>query len=213
MLGTMDVLIDGPDVPRSTFLFAHGAGGPMDSAFMNTIARGIAAHGIRVVRFEFPYMAARRKGRKSGAPDREPVLLDTWREVVGLYAPVTQLVIGGKSLGGRIASMAADELGVAGVVCFGYPFHPPSQPQKLRTRHLEGLKTPALVIQGTRDPFGGEGEVPRYRLARTIRVEWLPDGDHSFKPRARSGFTESENLERAVELASEFILAPASVPA
>lgn len=182
----------------------------MDSAFMTALARGIAARGIRVVRFEFPYMAARRGGKKSGAPDREPVLLDAWREAVRAYAPTSQLFIGGKSLGGRMASMVADELAVAGVICFGYPFHPPSQPQKLRTRHLEGLQTPALVIQGTRDPFGNESEVPRYRLSRSIRIEWLPDGDHSFKPRARSGFTEAENLAHAAELASEFI---ASVPA
>lgn len=183
----------------------------MDSAFMTAIASAIAGRGVRVVRFEFPYMAARRAGRKSGAPDREPVLLDCWRQMAQGYAPMSQLFIGGKSLGGRMASMVADELGVAGLICFGYPFHPPGQPQKLRTRHLEGLRTPALVIQGTRDPFGNESEVPRYRLSRSIAIEWLPDGDHSFKPRARSGFTEAENLARAAEVAAEFMKSPAAV--
>jgi uncharacterized protein len=202
----MEVLVDGPAVSRSTFVFSHGAGGPMDNAFMTAIARGIADRGVRVVRFEFPYMAARRGGKKTGAPDREPVLLDAWREIARRYAPPSQLVIGGKSLGGRMASMVADELGVAGLVCFGYPFHPQGQPQKLRTRHLESLSTPALFIQGTRDPLGNEAEVPRYRMAGSIRVEWIPDGDHSFKPRVRSGLTEQENLARAAELASEFIL-------
>jgi uncharacterized protein len=178
----------------------------MDNAFMKAMAAGIADRGIRVVRFEFPYMAARRAGKKTGAPDREPVLLETWREMVARYAPAPQLVIGGKSLGGRMASMVADQLGVAGLVCFGYPFHPPGQPQKLRTRHLETLTTPAVMIQGTRDPLGNESEVPRYRLSHAIRLEWIPDGDHSFKPRVRSGSTEGENLARAVEIASEFIL-------
>ncbi len=206
----MEVLVDGAAVSAPTFLFAHGAGGAMDTLFMTAIARGIADRGVRVIRFEFPYMAARRAGKKTGAPDREPVLLDAWREMVAKYAPASQLVIGGKSLGGRMASMVADELGVAGVLCFGYPFHPPGQPQKLRTRHLESLATPALVIQGTRDPLGNESEVPRYRLSQSITVEWLSDGDHSFKPRVRSGTTEQENLKHAVELASEFVLSVTS---
>ncbi len=202
----MEMLVDGPADSRCTFVFGHGAGSAMDTGFMTAIARGIADRGIRVVRFEFRYMAARRAGKRTGAPDREPVLLDAWREIAGRYAPPSQLVIGGKSLGGRMASMVADELGVAGLVCFGYPFHPPGQPQKLRTRHLESLATPALVIQGTRDPLGNESEVPRYRLSRSLRLEWIPDGDHSFKPRARSGLTEQENLARAFDLASAFIL-------
>jgi uncharacterized protein len=200
------MLYDGPKDARHVFVLAHGAGGAMDTPFLNTVARGMAAHGIRVVRFEFPYMAARREGKKSGAPDRQPVLLDSWRRVVSELGGGERLVIGGKSLGGRMASMVADELHVRGLICFGYPFHPPGKPEQLRTAHLEHLKTPALILQGTRDPFGTREEVEGYRLSKSIRIEWLTDGDHSFKARKSSGTSERENVERAIAAASAFVM-------
>ncbi len=177
----------------------------MDTPFMATIARGVAAEGIRVIRFEFAYMAARRHGKKGGAPDREPVLLARWREVVAQQGGGENLVIGGKSMGGRMASMVADELQVAGLVCLGYPFHPPGQPGKLRTAHLASLRTTTLIVQGERDPFGTSAEVPGYELSKSIRVEWIPDGDHSFRPRARAGLTEKETLQRATEFVVSFV--------
>ena len=202
----MDFLTDGPKTAKRTYLFAHGAGGAMDTPWMTRVARGLAEQGIRVVRFEFPYMAARRKGGKRGAPDREPVLLDAWREAVQAHGDPKKIAIGGKSMGGRMATMVADELAVAAVVCFGYPFHPPGQPAKVRTAHLKSLKTPALILQGERDPFGTREDVAGYELSKRIRVEWLPDGDHSLKPRASSRVTEGENLERAVTLAVKFLV-------
>src|SRR5262245_5701287 len=102
----------------------------MDSEFMNYFAQEFAEHGFKVVRFEFPYMAAKRAG-KSRPPDREPVLRKTWLNVVE-HLGSSQLVIGGKSMGGRIASMVADEAGACGLVCLGYPFHPVGKPEKLR---------------------------------------------------------------------------------
>jgi predicted alpha/beta-hydrolase family hydrolase len=206
MLNSMDMIIDGDHGAERTFIFAHGAGGAMDTPFMNVVARGLADRGIRVARFEFPYMAARRKGKKSGAPDREPILLDAWRQAIDQMGGGPEVSIGGKSLGGRMASMVADEKEVRGLVCFGYPFHPPGAPEKMRTKHLMSLKTPALIIQGTRDAFGGPEDVKGYRLPKTIRVEWLQDGDHSYKPRAASGITLDEQLQRAIDLAAKFIL-------
>lgn len=201
----MRYLTDGPSDSPHIFLFAHGAGGAMDTPFMTRVARDLGERGIRVVRFEFPYMAARRECGKRGAPDRQPVLLDTFRRVVDEHGGGGKVVIGGKSMGGRMASMVADELGVRGLICLGYPFHPPGKPQQLRTAHLSSLRTPALIIQGTRDAFGTESEVSAYELSKTIRIEWLEDGDHSFKPRASSGTTERQNLERAVWLMEEFL--------
>jgi predicted alpha/beta-hydrolase family hydrolase len=195
----MDFLIDGPEESRRTFVFAHGAGGAMDGPFMTRVALGIAAAEIRVVRFEFPYMSARRRGERRGMPDRQPVLLDCWRDVVRALGGGERLVIGGKSLGGRMASIVADELSVAGLLCLGYPFHPPGQPTKLRTAHLETLKTPALIVQGTRDPFGTWEDVAAYALSPAIQVEWITGGDHSFKPRER------ENLETVVSAGVRFI--------
>lgn len=200
------LLIDGPDDASRTFVFAHGAGGAMDTPWMTNVARGLAARGVRVVRFEFAYMAARRTGGKRGAPDREPVLLQAWRDVAAQLGGGERLHIGGKSMGGRMATLVADELRARGVVCFGYPFHPPGQPAKVRTAHLKSIATPMLVIQGERDPFGNRDDVAGYELSKSIRVEWVRDGDHSLKPRASSGVTERENLERAVELAAAFVL-------
>jgi predicted alpha/beta-hydrolase family hydrolase len=201
----MNYLTDGPADSPHIFLFAHGAGGAMDTPFMTRVARDLGERGVRVVRFEFPYMAARRKGGKRGGPDRPAVLLDTLRRVVEEQGGGANVFIGGKSMGGRIASMVADELGVRGLICLGYPFHPPGKPQQLRTAHLTSLVTPALIIQGERDQFGRRDEVSAYDLSKTIRVEWLTDGDHSFKPRAASGATERQNLERTVKLMEEFI--------
>jgi predicted alpha/beta-hydrolase family hydrolase len=152
-------------------------------------------------------MAARRSGGKRRAPDREAVLMQTWRDVIANAGAPGHVVIGGKSMGGRIASMVADEAGVAGLVCLGYPFHPPGSPSRLRTAHLQKLKTPALIIQGTRDTFGLPEEVAKYKLARTIRIAWISDGDHSFKPRARSGRTTEQNLAEAIERMKSFIAA------
>jgi len=196
-------LFDGSSDAPTTIALAHGAGAPMDSPFMEKAARALALHGFRVARFEFPYMRARRGGGARGAPDRPAVLKETWLAAIRELG-ADRLVIGGKSLGGRIASMVADEAGVRGLICFGYPFHPPGAPDRLRTAHLETLATPALVLQGTRDPFGTPEEVGSYRLSGSIRVVWVPDGDHSLKPRARSGRTESQNLELAFETAAEF---------
>jgi predicted alpha/beta-hydrolase family hydrolase len=198
-------LTDGPDDAEQMYVFAHGAGGAMDAPFMNIVARGLGECGIRVVRFEFPYMAARRTGGKRGAPDREAVLLATWRDIVAQLGGGARVVIGGKSMGGRMATLVADELHVRGVVCFGYPFHPPGQPAKIRTAHLEKLTTPMLVLQGERDPFGTREDVAGYRLSPQIRIEWIPDGDHSLKPRAKSGVTERQNLTHAIDVAAAFM--------
>lgn len=148
----------------------------MASAFMATVARGISEHGIRVIRFEFPYMAEKRK-----RPDPQPVLLDAWRAVVREIGKPDGLVIGGKSMGGRMASMVADELEVAGLLCYGYPFHPPGQPQKVRTAHLMDLRTPTLIVQGTRDAFGTPADVQSYELSAAISIAWIEGGDHSLK--------------------------------
>jgi uncharacterized protein len=199
------VLADGPAGATRRVILAHGAGAAMDTPFMNAIAGGLAAEGILVLRFEFPYMAARRTTGRRAPPDREPVLLDSWRAMVGAAGDPSTLVIGGKSMGGRMASMVADELGVRGLVCLGYPFHPPGRPDKLRTGHLEALATPTLILQGERDPFGTRAEVSDYQLSPAIRLHWLGDGEHSFKPRKASGLSEGANLDDAAAAAAAFV--------
>ncbi len=187
------------------FVLAHGAGAPMDSEFMNAIAERLGGAGVEVVRFEFDYMARRRQDGRRRPPDRAPKLLARFEDVIAEAGTPSNLVIGGKSMGGRSASMIADQAGVAGLLCLGYPFHPPGKPDRLRTHHLEALKTPALIVQGTRDPFGTQTEVTRYSLSPSIELAWLEDGDHSFKPRKKSGRSLAQNLDEAAEAALRFI--------
>ena len=131
-----DLKFDGGSDRARTVVLAHGAGQPMDSPFMNVFAEGLADAGLRVARFEFPYMAARRRGGGRKAPDRPDVLMRTWKEVVAGLGGGEALVIGGKSMGGRMASMVADEVGARGLVCLGYPFHAAGRPDAPRIAHL-----------------------------------------------------------------------------
>jgi predicted alpha/beta-hydrolase family hydrolase len=199
-----EFLVDGPNAAIVTIVLAHGAGAPMDSPFLTFFAEGLAAQGHRVVRFEFPYMAAQRREGNRRPPDRPNVLLDTWQSVIDRLG-AERLVIGGKSLGGRMASMIADAAGVQGLVCLGYPFHPPGQLEKLRIAHLRSLSTTALILQGSRDPFGTREEVVRLPLSPAIRFHFLEDGDHGFAPRAASGRTERQNWQQALDELARFL--------
>lgn len=199
-----ELLTNGSSRAARTVVLAHGAGAAMDTDFMNAFAVGLADRGSRVIRFEFPYMAQRRTTGKRSPPNREPILRETWLRVMESVETET-LIIGGKSMGGRIASLVAEEASVAGVVCLGYPFHPTGKPEKLRTEHLAALPIPTLIVQGERDPFGNAGEVPGYTLAPNIQMHWLADGDHSFKPRKASGKTLEENMAEAINAVGDFI--------
>ncbi len=194
------VLIDGPADADTTIVLAHGAGAPMDWPAMTAIAGALADAGLTVARFEFAYMAARRDGQRK-PPPRAETLTDEYR--AALDGPSdraeSRLVIGGKSMGGRVASMIADELHaaghIAGLLCLGYPFHPQGKPETLRTAHLAALAAPTLICQGTRDPLGSREEVAGYDLAPSIEVLWLEDGDHDLKPRKRvTGLTQADHL-------------------
>ena len=192
------LVFDGPDGADLTIALAHGAGAPMDSPFMATIAAGLARAGLRVARFEFPYMRKRRIDGTRRPPDRAPVLLETWRAVIATLGP-GRLVIGGKSLGGRIASMLADQAGVRALVCLGYPFHAPGRPATPeRLVHMATLATPTLIVQGERDTLGAPAEVAGYTLSPAIDIAWMIDGDHSLKPRKASGRSEADNLADAI---------------
>jgi len=196
-------LFDGPAGARVTIVLAHGAGAPMDSGSMTAAAKAIAAAGFRVARFEFGYMAARRSGQRK-PPPRAETLIPEYRAAVQALGARGPLVVGGKSMGGRVASMAADALlaegKIAGLLCLGYPFHPPAKPEQPRTKHLAALQTPTLICQGTRDVFGTREEVAAYTLSDRIELLWLEDGDHDLKPRKTvSGFTAADHLRTVAE--------------
>ena len=201
-------LNDGPADAHWTLMLAHGAGQGMDSPFMAQISTALARTGVRVIRFEFPYMAEMRRTGKRKPPNREPVLREHWNRVIDRIVEngteQRRIIIGGKSMGGRMASLIADEREVAGLICLGYPFHPPGKPDRLRVAHLTTMGTPALICQGTRDPFGTRAEVGGYPLSEAIHLAWMEDGEHSFKPRKRSGRTWEQNLEQAAGAITDF---------
>jgi len=208
------MIFDGPSDAGTTILLAHGAGAPMDSAAMTAAAKALASAGFRVARFEFGYMAARRSGIRKPPPRAEAVIPEYLAAIDALNAQ-RPLIIGGKSMGGRVASMMADDAfaagKIAGLLCLGFPFHPPGKPTQLRTAHLEHLKTPALIVQGTRDEFGtkeevvGE-EVAGYRLSNQIELLWLEDGDHDLKPRKTiSGFSAADHLKTMAEAVASWV--------
>ncbi len=178
----------------------------MATPFMDYFASGLADGGFQVVRFEFAYMASRSKTGIKRPPDREPVLRETWLKVAETLGH-KRLVIGGKSMGGRIASLVADEAQVAGLVCLGYPFHPVGKPDRLRVQHLQTIKTPTLIVQGERDPFGNREDVAGYRLSSAVRILWIEDGDHSLTPRKASGRTEKQNWDAAIKGIVQFLKA------
>ncbi|MGR5065633.1 alpha/beta family hydrolase [Photobacterium sp. DNB22_13_2] len=210
------------DMPPSgeysaTFLFAHGAGAGMEHEFMADIAKGLALKGIRVVRFEFPYMIKRREDGKKRPPDRQPKLLLDFQRHIEAFAQEGNLVIGGKSMGGRMASLMVTDIAnespdvvncqdkVKGVACLGFPFHPPGKPENFRGDHLQTITLSTLILQGERDTFGTRSEVEGWQYAPSVEVGFLPDGDHSFKPRKASGHTELGNRQLTVKLLAKFI--------
>jgi len=185
----------------------------MTSPFLTTYAALLAERSVKVTRFNFPYMAAFQDDGKRRPPPRIEGLAEVYRDYVATIAETecagTRLFIGGKSMGGRIATLigdgGADHSNVAGIVCLGYPFHPKGKPEKLRTAHLEQLKTPTLIVQGDRDALGNKEETATYALSPTIQLAWAKDGDHDLNPRKKSGATHSENLTFAADATAKWI--------
>ncbi len=192
-----------PGAPR--FVFAHGAGAGSGHPWMVRVAGGLCARGITVITFDFDYVAAGRKW-----PDKAPVLEARYREVV---AQVTardsgkRVAIGGKSMGGRIASQIAAYCTdrVACLALFGYPLHPPGKPDQRRDAHLSSGGAPLLLIQGARDPFGDEGEITALALRIGATLHLVPLGDHSLSVPKRSGLDAAAVEHDALDAAARFI--------
>lgn len=181
----MDLKVYPSDTPIAGFVFAHGAGAGQMSSFMVEAARGLASRHITTATFDFPYITAGRK-----VPDRAPVLEQAWRDAIEAARSRIRdlpLFIGGKSMGGRIASHVAAQgirgtSTLSGLIFFGYPLHPPGRPEQVRDAHLPDIREPMLFIQGGKDPFGGGEEIrallPRLQRATLYEIE---GGDHSFR--------------------------------
>ena len=196
---------------RATLLLAHGAGAPMDSSFMTRIAEALAARGLAVARFEFAYMAKRRTTGKKYPPPKAEKLSGEFRAAIetALAAPerIGPLVIGGKSMGGRVAAITAGEAlpeDVVAVACLGYPFHGPGRPEEIRLAPLVATLLPTLVLQGERDEFGNRTEVEGLAVGDAVRFEWIADGSHDFGPRGASEATLKGNIAHAAEALAGF---------
>ncbi|MGH7367590.1 MAG: alpha/beta hydrolase family protein [Candidatus Rokuibacteriota bacterium] len=195
--------------PVATLILAHGAGAPQSSAFMVAFAQGLARRGCHAVTFNFSYAE---QGRR--LPDRAPTLEACFRDVVAAMRArkdlaAGPLVIGGKSMGGRIAShlAAADFPDLAGLVVLGYPLHPPGQPGRLRAEHLARIRRPMLVVQGSRDAFGTPEELAPIMktLGPTATIHIVEGGDHSFKVPKRGPVGQEEVFERVQDEIARWI--------
>lgn len=198
---------DGVFDTSPTLILAHGAGAPMDSECMTDMAARLAVRGVNVMRFEFPYMAQRRLDGRKRPPNPQAQLLDCWRQVYAQVRPhvAGRLAVGGKSMGGRMASLVADELGADALVCLGYPFYAVGKPEKPRVAHLAAIKTPTLIVQGERDALGNREAVEGYELSGAITLHWLATGNHDLKPLKTSGFSHEQHLDTTAETVSVFV--------
>ncbi|MEL0628642.1 alpha/beta family hydrolase [Psychromonas aquatilis] len=205
----MQLIFDGP-ASGPLFVFSHGAGAPLNSEFMQQVTEGLVGKGIRVVRFNYAYMQQRVDTGSRRPPERAPALIKQFLEVVtSLDQP---MVIGGKSMGGRMATLLESETSpelvsnVKGIACLGYPFHPQGKPEKLRTEHLPLIEKPVAIIQGTRDKLGNKEEVEQYALPSHFQYCWLEDGDHDLKPRIKSGFTHQQHIQSCINYLADYII-------
>ncbi len=197
------------------FVFAHGAGADMNSDWMQSMSALLEQRGLKTTRFNFPYMKQRQIDSKRRPPDRQPKLLQAFMEELEKLPEDKKLIIGGKSMGGRMASLLVMEKAflanpvltsrVAGVICMGFPFHPPKKPENYRGDHLATFALPCLILQGERDTFGTKAEMVNFQFSQLVELFFLYDGDHSFKPRVKSGTNLQENLDKASQKIIRFV--------
>ncbi|MGA7116340.1 MAG: alpha/beta family hydrolase [Hyphomicrobium sp.] len=205
-LDTRSWLMTGPAERETHFMLAHGAGAGMSTPFLTRIAQLLDEGGATVHRFEFGYMAARTAGGGRRPAPRAETLVDEYLAAIAQcrarIGPRARLFIGGKSMGGRIACIAstgAGDIGISGVAVLGFPLVPPGKPHASRALVIEQMPLPALIVQGTRDAFGGAEAFAGVRIPAHVRLHWIADGDHDLKPRKASGRTHDEALQDAAE--------------
>lgn len=199
------LLTNKAESPIASVLLAHGAGAGMHSEFMQQMAEQLCRQGVTVHRFNFAYMQRSEELGKRRPPERVPKLIAEFTEAIAKVNRDVPLFIGGKSMGGRVASMLSQQQNSKGCLCYGYPFHPPGKPDKLRTEHLFEDGNPVLILQGERDPFGTRAESERYPLHPRVKRVYVPDGEHSFKPRKASGISLQQNMDFVVRQSINFI--------
>lgn len=199
-------VVDGPKKAPLTIALAPGSGQSLQVEFLAYFAKALGQIGLRVVRFDFPYMAERSAGGRRRSADPESVLCETWRQVVRQIGSPEKLFIGGRSHGGRVAGLIADECHVAGLVCLGFPFHATGKSDQYDLAPLDSIQTPTLLLQGEWDTFGDKTEVTGYNLSDKLEIKWIREGDHSLQPPKESKRTREENWSACAKLTGRFIM-------
>ncbi|WP_110716037.1 alpha/beta family hydrolase [Salinicola acroporae] len=193
-------IVEGQAPTSARFVLCHGAGAGHDSEFLARLRRQLAERGIQVVAVEFDYMTVMGRSGRRRPPPRIETLVDElagWRRRLTELDAQTPLWFGGKSMGGRVASLLATRVDLAGLVLFGYPFHPPGKPDRLRLEHWPKIACPVLLFQGTRDPFGRRDEVEGYRLPTQVECHFMEGGDHDWQVLKRAAHTQSVLIDEA----------------
>lgn len=198
-----DIIIDQAREPKARLLLAHGAGAAAGSGFMQQLAQQLVLLNIEVWRFNFAYMQRFIDTGKRSLPDKIPLLMQQFSQHVDNCPTDLPLFIGGKSMGGRVASLLSGHGKVQGIFAFGYPFHPPKK-QSWRTEHFAQLACPLFTAQGERDAFGSKAELAAMQWPK-VTMHWLADGDHDFKPRVKSGLTQQQLISDAAQFCSRNI--------
>lgn len=197
---------EGDVIGDAVFVCAHGAGGNMNDGGMQKTARALVSRGVNLVRFNFLY-----KEKKSGRPDPMPKLQECFRAVVDRARSELQpkkLIIGGRSMGGRAASMmAADGYDCDGLLLYAYPLHPAGQPAKLRDAHLPSIKVPVLCFNGTRDALCTPSlmELALQPVATDWTMHWIDGADHSFHVLKSTGRTDAEVMDEIASVSRSWI--------
>lgn len=196
-----------PEAPWAQLFLAHGAGAGWVHPWLEQMASLLQAHGVWVRRVEFPYAQWMREFARRRPPQPVPQLVAYYAQLVAQQrAHELPCFVAGKSLGGRVAAML-EQADVAGVLAYGYPFHPVKKPSNLRLEPLLHRQTPLLIVQGERDLFGTRAEVANYPLPQQVQVQWLHDGDHDWRPRVASGTTQHAHWQQAARLSVAFMRA------
>ncbi|GAA5219184.1 alpha/beta family hydrolase [Corallincola platygyrae] len=200
-----NILVNGAEQPIARLLLAHGAGAGMSHDFMSRLAEALSNQHLEVVRFNFDYMVQALEQQKKRPPDRLPKLVDCMTRVGEQLDHNLPLFVAGKSMGSRVACLVAEGLSARGVIAYGYPFHPPGKPERLRRDELEASAADIFVLQGERDPFGRSDEWSGFQLPEHVSLVAVKDGEHSFKPTKKSGVTQDDNIVFAAEQTARFI--------
>ena len=200
----INYLIDGKESYPDTIILAHSSGAPMNSEFMNYFSKSLSDLGFLCIRFQFPYMTKQITEGKKRFPDKIDILKKSWLVAIN-HINKKDVIIGGKSMGGRIATLIADEVKPKGIVVLGYPFFNSKGKNDYRIKHLRNIEIPTLICQGEDDNLGKRSEVEKLDLSKKLNMHWVESANHSLIPPKRTGKTMNQSWDGCIVSIKNFI--------